>query len=266
MSQIRAFRRLLVGAVASVALCGVLCAQAPDYASSGIVNSSDFSPGPFAPGSILSLFGSNLAWATEAFTPEELAAGGLPTELAAIRVYVDNQPVPLFYASPTQINFLVPTEQIPGDVSVTVERQGECGPSVTITLVGAAPALFVMAGGYAIAQDWNTGYTLLTTSAPAHAGDVVVLYATGLGHTTPPWPSGQMAQSAANIAALASLQVLINGTAIAPTQILYAGVTPGFSGLYQINFRLPANAGSNPEIRVRVGSQASIPNVTLAVE
>jgi uncharacterized protein (TIGR03437 family) len=265
-SQLRAFRWLLAGAVASVPLCGCLRAQAPDYTSNGIVNSSDFSPGPFAPGSVLSLFGSNLAWTTEAVTPGELAAGSLPTQLAAIRVYVDNVPVPLLYASPTQINFLVPTEQIPGDVSVTVVRQGEHGPSVTITLVGAAPALFVMAGGSAIAQDWNAGYTLLTTATPAHAGDVVVLYSTGLGHTNPPWASGEVAQSAANIAALASLRVLINGVAIDAPQILYAGVTPGFSGLYQINFRLPANTGTNPEIRVQVGLQTSIPNVTLAVE
>lgn len=265
-SQIRAFRWLLAGAVASVALCGDLCAQAPDYASSGIVNASDFSPGPFAPSSVLSLFGSNLAWTTEAVTPGDLAAGSLPTVLAAVRVYVDNVPVPLLYASPTQINFLVPSEQIPGDVSVTVVRQGECGPTVTITLVAAAPALFVMAGGFAIAQDWNSSYTLLTTATPAHPGDVVVLYSTGLGHTNPPWPSGQVAQCAANISALASLQVLINGSAIDSHQILYAGVTPGFSGLYQINFRLPADAGINPEIRVQVGSQTSISKVTLAVE
>lgn len=252
--------------VASVALCGSLCAQAPDYIAAGIVNASDFAPGPFAPGSVVSLFGTNLSWTTEAITAGDLTAGRLPTELAAIRVYVDYVAVPLLYASPTQVNFLVPTEQIPGDVSVTVVRQGTHGPAVTITLVDAAPALFVTDSGFAIAQDWNAGYSVLTATAPAHEGDTVVLYATGLGHTNPPWPSGVVAQSAANISGLASLRVLLNGTAIDPKLVLYAGVTPGFSGLYQINFKLPANAGADPEIRVQVGPQVSIPAVKLAVE
>ena len=263
LSRLRWLRAVVV---ASIALCGSLRAQAPDYISAGIVNASDFSPGPFAPSSVLSLFGTNLSWTTQAITADNLTAGGLPTELAAIRVYVDHVAVPLLYASPTQINFLVPAEQVPGDVSVTVVRQGRNGPAVTITLVGAAPALFATDGGFAIAQDWNDGYSVLTASAPAHAGATVVLYATGLGHTNPPWPSGVVAKSAANIAALASLRVLLNGTAIDPKLLLYAGVTPGFSGLYQINFTLPANARANPEIRLQVGAQVSIPAIELAVE
>jgi uncharacterized protein (TIGR03437 family) len=252
--------------VAGIALCGSLWAQAPDYIAAGIVNASDFSPGPFAPSSVLSLFGTKLSWRSASFTAADLTAGRLPTELAATRVYVDNMAVPLLYASPTQINFLVPAEQIPGDVSVTVVRQGIYGPAVTMTLVDAAPALFVTDGGFAIAQDWNDGYSVLTASAPAHAGDVVILYATGLGYTNPSWPSGVIAKSAANISALASLRVLLNGTAIDRRLVLYAGVTPGFAGLYQINFKLPANAGANPEIRIQVGIQVSISAIKLAVE
>ena len=263
--QLRPFRWVQAGVVAGVTLCGSLLAQPPDYTSAGVVNASDYSPGPFAPSSVLSLFGTNLAWTTEAITAADLAAGRLPTQLAAIGVFVDNVPVPLLYASPTQVNFLVPSEQIPGDVSVTLVRQGVSGPAVTITLIDAAPALFVT-DGFAIAQDWNTNYSLMTGASPAHAGDIVVLYATGLGHTNPPWASGTVAQCAAYITALASLQVLLNGAAIDPRLVLYAGVTPGFSGLYQINFTLPGNAGTNPEIRVQIGTQISIPSILLAVE
>jgi len=179
---------------------------------------------------------------------------------------VDNVPVPLLYVSATQINFLVPSNQIPGDVTVTVVRQGVHGPPVTITLIDAAPALFVMDGGFAIAQDWNTNYTLMTSGAPAHAGDAAVLYATGLGYTSPPWPSGEVAQSAAYITARNSMQLLLNGVAIDPSLVLYAGVTPGYCGLYQINFIIPANAGANPEIRIQIGTQVSIPSIKLAVE
>lgn len=145
-------------------------------------------------------------------------------------------------------------------------RQGVNGPPVTITLVDAAPALFVMEGGYAIAQDWNTGYTLMTADAPAHAGDIAILYATGLGHTSPPWASGVVAQSAAYITSMASLQVLLNGAAIDPNLVLYAGVTPGYSGLYQINFTIPTDAGANPEIRIQIGTQVSTASIMLPVE
>jgi uncharacterized protein (TIGR03437 family) len=249
-----------------VALCSSLWGQAPYYTSAGIVNASDYSPGPFAPASVLSLFGTNLAWTTQAVTPQTLASGGLPTQLAASIVCVDNVPVPLLYVSPTQINFLLPSDQIPGEVTVTVVRQGVNGLPVTITLVDAAPALFVMEGGFAIAQDWNTNYTLMTSDAPAHAGNIAVLYATGLGRTIPPWPSGVVAQSAAYITGRNSLQLLLNGVAIDPQLILYAGVTPGYCGLYQINFTIPSGAGTNPEIRVQIGTQVSIASIELAVE
>jgi uncharacterized protein (TIGR03437 family) len=266
MLRLLPFRWMHAGVIAGVALCGHLWAQAPYYTSASIVNASDYSPGPFAPSSVLSLFGTNLAWTTEASTADNLAAGSLPNQLAAVRVYVDIEPVPLLYVSPTQINFLVPSDQIPGDVTVTVVRQGVNGPPVTITLIDAAPALFVMEGGYAIAQDWNTDYTLMTPDAPAHTGDIAILYATGLGHTSPPWASGVVAQSAAYITARDSLQLLLNGVAIDPHLVLYAGVTPGYSGLYQINFTIPADAGTNPEIRVQIGKQVSISSLKLPVE
>lgn len=265
--QFRPFQWLRAGVSVGVALCINLWAQAPDYTAAGIVNASDYSPGPFAPSSVLSLFGTNLAWTTEAATSENLAAGSLPNQLAEVRVYVDGvEPVPLLYASPTQINFLVPSDQIPGDITVTVVRQSVHGPTVIITLVNAAPALFVMDGGFAIAQDWNTNYTLMTSDAPAHPDDIAILYATGLGHTTPPWASGVVAQSAAYITSMAKLQVLLNGAAIDPQLVLYAGVTPGYSGLYQINFTIPPDTGANPEIRIQIGTQISISSVKLAVE
>lgn len=265
-SRFRPFPWLRAGAVLAVALSGNLWGQAPFYTSASIVNASDYSPGPFAPSSVLSLFGTNLAWTTEAVTPETLAAGGLPSQLAATVVCVDNVPVPLLYVSPTQINFLVPSEQIAGDVTVTVVRQGRNGPAVSITLVDTAPALFVMDGGFAVAQDWNTNYTLMTSDAPAHVGDTVVLYATGLGHTLPKWASGAVAQSAAYITSIASMQLLLDGVAIDPRLVLYAGVTPGYCGLYQINFTIPAGAGTNPEIRVQIGTEISISSIKLAVE
>jgi len=170
------------------------------YTTASIVNASDYSPGPFAPSSVLSLFGTNLAWTTEAVTPETLAAGSLPTQLAATIVFVDNVPVPLLYASPTQINFLVPAEQIPGDVTVTVVRQGVSGPAVTIALIDAPRAV----------RDGRQLRHRARLEHQLHADDArrsgacrryrrAVCHRAG--YTNPPWASGVVAQSAAYITA-----------------------------------------------------------------
>ena len=52
-------------------------------------------------------------------------------------------------------------------------------------------------------------------------------------------------------------RVVLNGTDVDSHLVLYAGVTPGFAGLFQINLQLPANAPSNPEIRIGYGAQLS---------
>jgi len=78
----RPFPWLCAGVVAGVALCGNLWADGPYYITASIVNASDYSPGPFAPSSVLSLFGTGLAWTTEAVSPATLAGGSLPTQLA----------------------------------------------------------------------------------------------------------------------------------------------------------------------------------------
>src|SRR5580698_6355910 len=137
-----------------LAVAGFFCAaggQGPSYFAAGVVNSSDYSAGPFAPNSVLTVFGVNLAFGTAGLTQQNIVSATLPFQLADISVYIDNTPVPLLYASPTQINLLVPTNEIAGDVPLRVVRQGLTGPTITLTLANAAPALFT-SGGYALAQ------------------------------------------------------------------------------------------------------------------
>jgi uncharacterized protein (TIGR03437 family) len=105
-----------------------------------------------------------------------------------------------------------------------------------------------MTGGYVIAQDSKGN--LLTADAPAHAGDIVVVYATGLGRTSPNPAVGEIPGYAANMLAIASLKVTLDGTAVDPSLIKYAGLTPGSAGLYQINIYIPDGAHDNPEIQV----------------
>ena len=189
------------------------------------------------------------------------AARCLPLELNYVRVYVQNQPVPLLFVSDGQVNFLMSSVESAGPVKVRVVTEGITGPEITVTLVDAAPALFSMAGGYVIATD--AAGKLLTADAPAHAGDIVVIYATGLGRTSPNPAVGEIPNYAATMLSFASLKVTLNGNAVDPVLIKYAGVTPGSAGLYQINLEMPKETGNDPEIQVTAGIPAAQTGVKL---
>ncbi|MDQ6699779.1 MAG: hypothetical protein M3Z36_06310, partial [Acidobacteriota bacterium] len=98
--------------------------------------------------------------------------------------------------------------------------------------------------------------SLVTKDAPADGGEVVILYALGLGHMLPDPEPGQLASGPAPIQHK-DLRVLVGGDAVDAKRILYAGAAPGFAGLYQVNVRLPDKITANPELRIAVADQTS---------
>jgi uncharacterized protein (TIGR03437 family) len=250
------YRCLVLAALAS----GVIWGQAPAYSAASILNGADFTPAPFAPGSIVTIFGANLSFATQVLSNNSQSTT-LPDFLADVRVYVDNLTSPLIYVGPTQINFVVPDNLLAGNVPVRVVRQGVTGPEVTIALTDAAPRLFATEGGYAIAQH-GADYTVVTPDAPARPGEVIVLYATGLGRTAPQPATFEIPQYPGLL--VSHLQLFLDGSEVSAGRIFYAGLTPGSAGVYQVNLVLPDQMGSNPEIRVTVAGQESTPGLKLA--
>jgi uncharacterized protein (TIGR03437 family) len=238
--------------------------QALVYSAGSMVNASNYTPGPFAPNSIASIFGSGLARSSQGLTADAIINNTLPVELNSTRVYVMDSPAPLLYVSDGQVNFLVPGNQLDGDVKIRVVREGVTGPEITVTLVDGAPALFQTAAGYAIAAHLDN--SAIEPGAPAQAGETIVVYACGLGRTQPNPAPGVIPQNAAVIQRLSDLKVYLGGTAIDPASILYAGLTPGSAGLYQINLVLPASLETDPEIRVAIADQSSPAGLKLAVQ
>jgi uncharacterized protein (TIGR03437 family) len=235
--------------LALLAVCaGTARAAGPSYSAAGVVSSSNYAPGPFAPNSLISIFGKDLARSTAS------AIGGvtLPTELNFVQVFVDNQRVPLLFVSEGQINFVMSSVARPGLVNIRVVTQGLSGPEIPVTLVACAPSLFFSNGGYAIATSADN--QLLTPDAPAHPGDIVVIYLTGLGHTSPSFNSGEVPSVAARI--VSTLKVALDGREIDPIFIKYAGVAPGWPGLYQLNLEIPKDTPADAELRV-IGNVAS---------
>ncbi len=235
----------------------------PTYSAAGIVNASNYSAGPFAPGSVVSIFGASLARSTAALGAADMNGAMLPFELNYVRVYVQDQPAPILFVSAAQINFILSTVQLPGPVRVRVVTEGISGPEVVITVVDAAPALFVLAEGYAIAT--SADGKLLTPDNPARVGDIIVVYATGLGRTQPNPAPGEVPSYAAPIVAMPALKVTLEGKPIDPMFVKYAGLTPKSAGLYQINIEVPPGTAAEPPIEITAGSPVPFSGLKLAI-
>jgi len=170
-------------------------------------------------------------------------------------------------------------------LSLWLARDGASGPVVQITVDTAAPALFQTSSNLAVAT--HADGSVITASAPATGGEVIVLYATGLGWVYPaglgwtydqasgwtpqagaPCPSdgienGVLPLAAQWICNMQQFSVSIAGTAIDSGSILYAGVAPGYAGLYQVNVKLPQQLTANPEIRIALGDSVSASGILL---
>ena len=243
-----------------------LMAAAPFYSASSIVNSADGQPGELAPNTIATVYGTALAWGTKALTPEDVRAGVLPTTLpgTGVRVLIGGLPANLYYVSPTQINFLVPVNLLPGKSDFQIVVDALWGPLVPIQIAPAAPAMFQADLQTPIAT--HVDGSLVTSGNPAQPGSYVILFATGLGQTSPPCVYGQLPTQAAPLRQLAGFRIWLDGNAVDPPAIAYAGIAPGFAGLYQINLRIPDGASANPEIRIGFDDAPSIAGLRLPLQ
>jgi uncharacterized protein (TIGR03437 family) len=259
-------RLLAAGAIfliePSLGLCQ-LTPTAPSYSAQSIVQAATQTAGALAPNTIATIYGSNLSYSTATATSSSLVSGSLPESLAGVSVVVNGWEANIFYVSPTQINFLVPYQLTPGTVTVIVVCDGLSGPEAQIQLNSTAPGMFVY-NGMVLATHLNG--TLLTAASPATPGEIIIIYALGLGKVSPATTSGKIVTSAATITAASQMQILLGGTPCPAADILYAGLAPGFAGLYQINMIVPPLTPPNPNIQISFGSQISPPGIPLAAQ
>jgi uncharacterized protein (TIGR03437 family) len=222
----------------------------PYYTAQSIANSAAGVAGLYAPNTFVTIYGQNLAYSTATLTESDIQAGMLPTVLGGtgVRVLINNIPANISYVSPTQVNLLIPTSLALGPVMLQLVVDALAGPAIPIMLQNAAPSFFQSDATTVLGVHLD-GSTI-TASSPAKPGEIVVLFASGLGPTNPAAIPNQIPQAAASITPMSSFSMLINGVGVSPQQILYAGVVPTFAGLFQINVQLPANAPANPQIQI----------------
>ncbi len=151
---------------------------------------------------------------------------------------------PLYYVSLTQLNVEIPAElRTLQQYEAVGVVNGALTLPVPITIVPAAPGVLedLTSDHMLIAQHGD--FTLVNAASSAHPGEALVMYLVGMGGTNPAVASGQVAPGlkATDTLASALVQPVVkvnNQTA----QILFAGLTPGYVGLYQINFVVPSTA------------------------
>ena len=100
----------------------------------------------------------------------------------------------------------------------------------------AAPKISVVAAGVAITH--SSDFTVVTASKPAAAGEVLAIFATGLGPTRPSVADGQPFPTNPLVAVDSLVEVRVNGRSAI---VLVSAGLPGTVGGYQVNFRLPAD-------------------------
>jgi uncharacterized protein (TIGR03437 family) len=252
-------------------------ALSPQLATGGVIGAGLSTPAVTAlsPNGLAAAFGSGFAPAAtlNVASASNLVNGALSTNLGGVCVLVGSTRAPILAVTPNQVNFQVPQGAASGNVSVQVVTAcGTANPQQsspqTVTAQSASPEFFYFltssSGQNPIAAvDASTGVYIGTagllpsgTFAPAKAGDIVTLYATGLGLTNPAYAAGQLPTAATSIAG--TIQVTVGPTTLAASDVLYAGVAPGAAGLYQINLHLPASIPSgNQPVKITVNGIAS---------
>lgn len=218
-----------------------------------VTDAASFSP-RVSPGALATIFGSHLANNTA-----EAGSFPLPLSLGGASVYVvqsSQSPIqaPLVYASPIQINFQVPSGLTAGTANFYVTLGGGNSLSFTVNVVSAGPSIFQDTSNHAIAQDAAAGYATNSTTHPAAAGSVVVVYLTGLGPVDHSVPDGAATPGSPLSDATGTLSATIGGVN-APVQFL--GLTPGYAGLAQANILVPSLATADYPLVITVGGYVS---------
>jgi uncharacterized protein (TIGR03437 family) len=227
--------------------------------TSNVVSAATLAAGPMAPNSWVTVFGSNLSVTTRSWNDSDFTNGGLPVSLDGVGVVLTVFGAPRLahvgYVSPTQVNFLLPSDAAASSYQVQVKNPAGISTQLPMTVQANAAQMFTWDGMH-VAGTHADGSTLAPTT-PAKPGETIVFFATGCGPTTQALIPGQIPTQANSLVTLP--QVTIGG---AQAMVMSAGVVPGNAGLYQVRVQVPANAANGDEaVVVQVCGVSSVPTL-----
>jgi uncharacterized protein (TIGR03437 family) len=239
------------------------------------LNAASFLPGTgVAPGSIVSVFGANLASADATLEGIPLSPnlGGSSLGVSDL-VSGFTGLAPLFFVSPGQINFQVPWEAVPFQSSVFTPLSGGAeGAGVTVNIAFFAPGIFTVnqsGSGQGTVTNAVTGQLAApvgkyANSQPVKRGDYISIYCTGLGLVDSPPADGAAAPGKPLAKTLVTPVVMIGAV---PATASFSGLAPGFVGLNQVNVQVPTNAPTGDAVPLSIsdgqGDNSNV--VTIAI-
>ncbi|MEZ5396845.1 MAG: hypothetical protein R2724_29240 [Bryobacterales bacterium] len=253
---------------------GVVAQGPPSIAPNGVVNGASFRPADFpgaelAPGSLVSIFGTGLGpqggvQATQFPLPEEL--GPIRT-----RVRINDQLMcRLLYVSDTQVNCQLPAGLAGNHIRLRVVTSAGQSNEIEVPFGPNGCGLFTRARngrGPLLAQNFEDApnpqnrFRLNAGDNSARPGQIMVLWGTGLGETTPPVDDGE--PTPGQSPAAAPPEVFVGGV---QAQVQYAGRAPGFAGLDQIQIVVPPNAPEGCAVPVHLRQRDRTSNIgTVAI-
>ena len=186
-----------------------------------------------------------------------------PTEVEGVSVSVNGAPAAMWFVSPGQLNVQAPGLEATGPVNITVTDSRLTGcpqtsqPSI-LTQKQTAPGMIAkttwkIGGTQYLSAVFADGVTFVGNipgfpSRPIKSGERMITFGIGFGPTTPFFAPGTIAGDLNRIAG--QLQISIGGVPLQDAAIEYAGLTPGFIGLYQFNLVIPALPDGDHQVEV----------------
>src|ERR1051326_4928284 len=214
-----------------------------------------------AVGTWLEIYGSNLGTTNRGWSGSDFNGNNAPTSLDGVSVTIGGKAAYVDFVSSGQVNVQVP-DGIPLGAGVPVVLTNSQGESNVLSVQTASlapsllapPAWLISGKQYVVGQFTNqnfvgrTGMIPGVTLRPAKAGDVVTMYGIGFGPVTPTTAAGVI--DTQTTALTNKPAFLVDQT---PAQVLYAGLAPGFVGLYQFNIMVPNISSGDHQLHVTVG-------------
>ncbi len=247
-------------------------AQTPVVAQGGVLNGASFVKGQaVAPGSLVSIFGTNLASSNSVANTIPLS-----TSLSNVSVSFGGVKAPLIgvfhdAVNGDQINAQLPWEVSAGTTNVVVTNGSNSSAAVSVA-VGPSPGIFAF-GTQAIAYGNSDGIIAAASGAiqgltthPAKINDptTLVILATGLGPVNPPLQTGNIVTDG-QVHNTATIPVVTVGNV--PAQVVFSGMTPQFVGVYQINIVIAPGTptGNAIPVQISMGGVTTPSSITIAV-
>lgn len=234
----------------------------PRLSATSVVNPASFQSGVTA-GSLATVFGSGVKDTAGTTTATTIP---LPTTLGGVQVTVNGTAAPILALANVdgreQVNFQVPFSLAGAtSASVVLNRGGQASTPATVSIFETQPAIYTSNGTQAVVVH-NAGFRLVNSSDPLERGEYAFFYATGLGRVSNEPQTGAAAAASPLSRTSGNVRVTLAGQ---PCDIQFAGLAPGFVGVYQVNFQVPSStpSGSHP-LDVSVGTAQS-PTVMVSV-